>query len=358
VVSIVMLNYNALQAELTLDYNERTSLSGMRILFSTVASLIGALLPLTIVDAFEDIRKGYIVMGLFFGLFFALPFIFTYYAARERPEFQKPPGKFDWRVAFIEPFKIKTFIYALFMYLFAFVAMDTVSNIVVFFMKYYIKRGDEADFVIGTMLIAQVISIPIYARLSKRSSKRSAFITGALVWFGMMLTSFFLGPDQGVFFIFAFAAVVGLGTGGVIVIMYAIFPDIPDVDELVSGERREGIFSSLVTLIRKMSSALAIFFVGLGIDWAGYVAPIEEIVDGSTKLIEQSQSDDFILVLRLIFALIPILLLAISITFARQYPLSPAIHQRLISVLEVKRGDGSVPDNIDQEVEELKKLLV
>ena len=43
--------------------------------------------------------------------------------------------------------------------------------------------------------------------------------------------------------------------------IYAIFPDIPDVDELVSGERREAIYSALVTFIRKFSSALAIFAV-------------------------------------------------------------------------------------------------
>jgi len=45
VVSIVMLNYNALQSEITLDYNERTQLSSFRIFFSTVASLLAALLP-------------------------------------------------------------------------------------------------------------------------------------------------------------------------------------------------------------------------------------------------------------------------------------------------------------------------
>ncbi|MGD8518312.1 MAG: MFS transporter, partial [Anaerolineae bacterium] len=120
VVSIVMLNYNALQAEMTLDYDERTSLSSIRIFFSTIASLLAALLPLEIVKQFPDVRQGYIVMGLVFGLFFALPFIATVLAARERKEFQKPPEKFDWRVAFLEPFHVRTFVLALLMYLFAF----------------------------------------------------------------------------------------------------------------------------------------------------------------------------------------------------------------------------------------------
>jgi oligogalacturonide transporter len=90
VVSIVMLNYNALQAELTLDYDERTALSSARIFFSTFSSILCALLPLEIVDLFADVHTGYIVMGLIFGAFFALPFIATFLAAQERPEFQRP----------------------------------------------------------------------------------------------------------------------------------------------------------------------------------------------------------------------------------------------------------------------------
>jgi GPH family glycoside/pentoside/hexuronide:cation symporter len=58
--------------------------------------------------------------------------------------------------------------------------------------------------------------------------------------------------------------------------IYAIFPDIPDVDELHSGERREAIYSALVTFIRKFSSALAIFAVANAIGWAGYVPPIQQ----------------------------------------------------------------------------------
>src|SRR5512137_1624602 len=84
VVSIVMLNYNALHSEITLDYHERSSLSSVRIFFSTVASIVAALVPLEIVKAFPDVRTGYIVMGLIFGAFFALPFIATVKAVKER----------------------------------------------------------------------------------------------------------------------------------------------------------------------------------------------------------------------------------------------------------------------------------
>lgn len=181
VVSIVMLNYNALHSEITLDYHERSSLSSIRIFFSTVASIAAALVPLEIVKAFPDVHTGYIVMGLALGVFFALPFIATVSAVKERPEFQRPPEPFNWRLAFIEPFKNRTFVYTLAMYLFAFVAIDTVSSIVAYFVKYYLQRSSEVSFVNGTLLVAQVFSLPFYVALSRRTSKVRGYILGLAI---------------------------------------------------------------------------------------------------------------------------------------------------------------------------------
>jgi oligogalacturonide transporter len=354
IVSIVMLNYNALHSEITLDYHERSSLSSIRIFFSTLASIVAALVPLEIVKIFPDVHQGYIVMGLAFGAFFALPFVATVSSVRERPEFQRPPQPFNWKVAFIEPFKNRTFVYTLAMYLFAFVAIDTVSTIVAYFVKYYLQRSDEVSFVNGTLLILQVVSLPFYVWFSKRTSKVRGYIVGLIIWAVAMIFSFLLSPDNSWIWVYIFAGVVGLGTGGIVVMIYAIFPDIPDVDELASGERREGIYSALVTFIRKFSSALAIFAVSNVIGWAGYVPPIQETVDGVTKLIEQPQSDIFLLTLRLLFMLLPIVLLFFALYFAARFPLTPDLHNRLNAYLaSIRKGEEPEDDG-----EELKQLLI
>jgi len=293
-------------------------------------------------------------MGLTFGAFFALPYIATVSAVKERPEFQRPPDPFNWRKAFIEPFKNRTFVYTLAMYLFAFVAIDTVSTIVAYFVKYYLQRSTEVSYVNGTLLIAQVVSLPFYLALSKRTSKSKGYILGLVIWVVAMIFSFLLNPTASPFWVYVFATVVGLGTGGIVVMIYAIFPDIPDVDELASGERREGIYAALVTFVRKFSSALAIFAVSNVIGMAGYVPPVQETVEGVTKLIEQPQSDTFLLVLRLIFMLLPIVLLVFALYFAARFPLTPVLHQRLNQYLAaVRKGEQPKEDGL-----ELKKLLV
>lgn len=351
VVSIVMLNYNALQAELSLDYNERTSLTTFRIFFSTLSSILCAVLPLEIVKAFPDVRQGWMAMAAIFGLLFALPFIATVAVTRERKEFQKPPRPFHWKQAFVEPFQVRTFVHVLIMYVTAFAAFDAVSSIVVYYVKSYLGRGEEVSFVLGSLLVAQVASLPFYQWLSKRTSKSRAYIVGAVMFVGVMLFSFLITPQSPSFGLYVFAVLVGLGSGGVVMMVYAIFPDIPDVDELRSGERREGIFSALSTFTRKVSSAVATFLVAQTLNLAGYIPPV--LVEG--KLMEQSQSPQFILALRLVFVFLPVLMISFGIFFARRFPLSEERHERLKSLLEEVRLGKPVNE---AEKQELTQILI
>ena len=358
IVSFVMVSYNALASELTLDYHERTSISSARIFFSTVSSVLSALLPLEIVKMFSDVRTGYIVMGLAFGVFFALPFIITFFATKERKEFQKPPTKFNMRRSFIEPFQVKTFVYVLLMYILAFVAMDIVSSIVIYYMKYFLLRGNEANYVSGTLLVMQVVSLPFYVWLSRRTSKKTGYMVGTLVWIASMSLSFLIVPDAPGFMVYLFAVMVGFGTGGIVVMIYAMFPDIPDVDELKTGERREGIYAAMVTFMRKFSSAIAIFLVSNVLAFSGYKAPVEQVTNGITKLIEQPQGETFILALRLVFFVAPVILLSLALIVARKYPLTAQVHMRLRKVLAEKRLEKQAPDEIMEEEKELLRRLI
>lgn len=362
VVSIVMTAYNALAAELTLDYHERTSLSSIRIFFSTFASILAAVLPLEIVKLAPDPHTGYIWMGLAFGTFFALPFLVTFFTTRERPEFQKPNQPINLRAIFIDPFRVRTFVVVMLMYLLAFVAMDTVSSIVIYFMKYYLGRGSEANYVSGALLVSQVVALPFYVWLSRKTSKRSGYLVGALIWIGTMLFSFAITPSALGWAVYVFACLVGLGTGGIVVMIYAMFPDIPDVDELASGQRREGTYSAITTFMRKLSSAFALFLVSNALALSGYRPPLDETVAGVTRVVEQAQTPAFLNALRFVFAFTPLVLLSLAVLVALRYPLNAARHQRLAAVLKIQRdcerGGQPLPEAVAREAQELKKVLI
>jgi Na+/melibiose symporter-like transporter len=199
--------------------------------------------------------------------------------------------------------------------------------------------------------------IPGYAALSRRAGKRTAFLAGSVIWIAALLTSFALGPSTPTPWLYMFVVFVGVGTGGVVLMIYSIFPDVPDVDELVSSERREGAYSGLFTLLRKASSALGIFLVGQLLNTAGYRAPLERVVNGARKSIQQAQTPEFIAVLRFVFVLVPVVLVALSIAAAIRFPLSPSVHARLKALLERRRAGK--PGRADRtEAAELASRLV
>jgi oligogalacturonide transporter len=139
--------------------------------------------------------------------------------------------------------------------------------------------------------------------------------------------------------------------------IYSIFPDIPDIDELVSGQRREGMFSGIFTFMRKLSSAFAIYMISQAIDSAGYVKPVKQVIDGATKLVQQPQSPEFMNILRSVFVFLPIFFLVMSLLGAILYPLTPKIHERLKPLLERRRIHQELPEDRAEE-EDLKRKLV
>jgi oligogalacturonide transporter len=350
VITMVMIPYNALVPELTPDYNERTSLTSFRIFFSGLSSLICAVVPWEIVKAFKpNVNTGFIIMATAFGLFFALPFIATFLTTRERPEFQQDTVPFSFRRTFVEPLKTPTFVSVLFMYLFSFVAMDMVMSIIIYFMTYYIGKQDITNYVLGVLLVVQLAVIPLYYLLSKRTSKETAFITAVIFWICALTLSFLIGPDSPSYMLYVFGALVGMGTGGVVIMIYSIFPDVPDVDELYSGVRREGLDSGMFTFMRKLSSALGLFIISTIIGLAGYQAPIGGL--------QQIQSDRFILVLRIIFVAVPVVMLTFCLTSAFFFKLTPSLHGRIKDYLEKRRAAGAPTGDLLAEEQELKKTL-
>lgn len=358
VVTMVMVPYQAMAAEITLDYNERTSVNSIRLFFSLASSLCCALFPLMIVNAFDDIRIGYIVMSVIFALAFSLPWIGVFKYTHERKDFKVNESKFNLVNMVIEPFKIKSFRYLLLMFLAGYLGMDIVSMIFAYYMKYYVNQPNAVSLVLGVLLIVEILFVPIYAKIAEKIGKNRAFMIGASIWIIGALVIFFIPRTASLPVIFGVAALIGAGVSAVAVMPHTIFGDVTDVGELAYGERREGNFSGLITLVRKFASGIAIAFATFFLGLVGYLNPLSETVDGVEKMIEQQQPEAVLLAIRIIIAIVPIVLMVVGIIAAKKYPLTKNIHKKLISFLNFKRGVSKDGDLSKEEIDELKKELI
>ncbi len=357
VATIVAVPYAAMSSEISQDYQKRNAVNGLRLFFSQFSSLLCAVLPLEIVKLFDNPRDGYIAMGLSFGLLFSIPFILMFFFTKERVPLAQEKSKFKLK-EFLAPFQVKSFRCLIFMYLFAFMAMDVVSTVFAYYMNYFLKRPAELNYVLGAMLITQIILVPAVIAISNRIGKARTFRNSTIIWaVGILVLSIQSSHFPG-WAIYANAVLMGVGLIGCVVLPWVMYPDVTDVGELYAGKRNAGSFSGIMTFMRGCSSAIGIFIVSNILQLSGYVKPKTEVVDGVTRSILMDQPSSVIWALRIIVVGVPLLALLIANRAAKKYPLSRELHEKLMSYLKFRRGEITENPLTPAELEELKREII
>jgi GPH family glycoside/pentoside/hexuronide:cation symporter len=120
-------------------------------------------------------------------------------------------------------------------------------------------------------------------------------------------------------------ALAGVGVAAAHVLPWSIIPDSVEWDELQTGQRHEGMFYSLVMLMQKAASGLALPLVGLALQWAGY-APNAMV-----------QKPSALTAIRVMTGPVPALFLCGGIAFAALYPISRQGHRQVREELARRR---------------------
>jgi GPH family glycoside/pentoside/hexuronide:cation symporter len=323
--TLVGMPYLALTPELTPDYDERTSLTTYRMFFSIFASLLAFTVPLLIIGAFrpENARKV-MLTGLLFGLVAAAPLFWVFASTRERREFSQasPPRlRETWKsVVTNRPFRL-----GLGIYVFTWMAVDLVQAIILYFLKYCVRREAQADLIMGSIFVSAILSLPLWNLLSRRWDKRVAFIAGVSFWTAVQLVIISLGPSTPLPLLIGLCVLAGVGVGAAHVLPWSILPDAVEYNEYTTGVRQEGTFYSLVTLAQKVASSVAVPLCLLLLQLAGY----------RPNLAEQPLSAS--LAIRLAMGVLPGLLLGLGTFCAARYPLRREEFVRISAILEQKR---------------------
>lgn len=315
--TFVYMPYFALTPELTLDYDERTSLTSYRMAFSILGGLIAFTVPLALIGPMTPenaARVGW--MGLAFGLAAGFPLLLTFFGTRERPEFQgrsEPALKDSLKAAT----RNKPFLFTMGIFLFTWGALEIIQQMLLFFLKYRLLMPDESDLVAGTVFVVAFLTLPIWNWTARKWDKRKAYIIGMIFLSAVILSLTVAKPEWGMTVVLALAALAGFGISAMHVLPWAMIPDAVEYDELVTGERHEGMFYSLVTLFRKVASSITLPLTLLVLDWSGYQANAAV------------QSPRTVRAIQAMIGPIPSVFLLAGIVFALVYPIGREKHAEI-----------------------------
>jgi glycoside/pentoside/hexuronide:cation symporter, GPH family len=274
IFSITTIPYNALHPELTQNYDERTTLSGYRIVCSFVANIIAAAGVAVIVDNIYPgrpaYRESYPVMGLLVAVLVVIMYLFTFTFTRERvkPEARETEGIIQTLKSF---WKLKEFRSVLAIFLFNQIGADVFMFIIIFFLKDVIRIPEDTTFIImGIPIITAIVMAPFWVWMGSRLGKPKT-LTISSIYFAAALLFSLLAPVGNLYFVIGLAIFIGIGMSASQVLIWSILPDVIEIDEYENGERREGAYYGVTSLIYKAASAAAVAAAGSIIAYFGYV---------------------------------------------------------------------------------------
>lgn len=358
--TVVMVPYNAILSDMTDDYNERTSFTTIRMCFSGGTSLLAAVIPGMIINGIGGAsigpaqKGGYLVMAIVFGVLFGLCWLFAFLGTREKadlPEIRKITMR-DW----MSVFKVKAYRNFLGIFLFFQVTVDLVLALFIFYIDIVALKYASYTLVMGVLLVCQLIFMIVNGEIAKKKSKAFPLYIGLPVWILVTLMFIFVDSSTPVLLICLFAALIGYGASAGNLATWSMLSDVFDIDECITGARREGVYSGMTTFLRKFTSGIAIFILGIGMEAMGFDQNEYNLLKSSTANFDPAAyaQSGIVQGIKWIFIAVPVALLAVCLVYAFCNKINRRRFDAVIKALGSLKQSGSLSALSNEEIRDVE----
>lgn len=337
--TLVTVPYESLGPELTFNYNERTTLFGLRDGALIAGTLMAASSPAIVTLMFDLNADAQGEKDKFFWIsaFYApLIVLFAWWCVgvvkeREDKQISQSP---DIVKNLKLTVKNKPFMVLLISYTVAAFGSNLPATLILYYVE-YVLQSQLADLFLLLYFVTGIVLLPIWVYLAKKFGKKYSWITAMTVNTGAFIGVFFLGPgDEMLYGILVVLS--GLGFGATIAIPSSMQADVIDYDELLSGERHEGQYVGIWSVSKKLAAALGVGIALSFLSFSGYRPNVE-------------QAEEVKVVLRTLYALIPSICSLAAIAIAFRYPIDGDKHEAILKAIKDRRLGKSIIDPLKPE---------
>ncbi|WOD61259.1 MFS transporter [Niallia taxi] len=354
----IMVPYETIATEMTDSFSMRTKLTGYKAIFGKIAGFLAAFIPGRFIAEYgQDVATPFLYTGMVYGVIMMLAMIALYFFSWERPfesiKNEESGGNLfeslkKLVVDMLSTFKIRTFRHHLGMYLFGFGAEWLFASMFTYFIIFGLGHSSEVVSNLNSMnsilqLIFTAIFIGICLKMGFAKPYRMALTVVIMTVVGYAAL-YFTGSSNLMILIIVITAIFGFGTGGVYYIPWTVYTFLADVDELVTGRRREGIYAGTMTFAGKLVRAVIVFLLGWILEQFGFV---------SGKAVQPESAVNAI-VWVLAVGVIGLALIAIFVTYKMK--LDRKTHAMIIKEIERINNGGSKLE-VDKETKEMVEYL-
>ena len=336
--------YRSMSAEISEISEERDASNVLRLVVSTVGTALCTLLPSIVLDMYKggkiDITTLYLIIGIGFGVLFAIPVILCAIFVEERVRLPKEKSKFNAK-DLIEPLKIRPFRQLVGMYLGQALCMDVFSAGVALFASYVTTPKGSVTVFLGIFIAVQLLAFPVVNKLIKKTDVNRIYGFGLPLSVVALIVFAIFGSN--LYIAYACVFFIALGFAGAQLTSWIMFPHAVDAGELITSKRQSGGCSAIMTFARKSSSALVIFLFSLVLEFTGYQKDLD---------VQSISAQNGI---KYVMAFTCIIFMVLGFIMAKRYVLSKSKNEKVQKYLKISR-EGNIDELSDEEKNELSEL--
>lgn len=353
--TIIGVPHTAMLPELAPEYNLRTQYNSVGYLFNSAGMVPAFGIVVVILSLFgsndnitSESKAPFLVIGIVLAIFFSVAVFLTYSKTREKSSLDNKNEKLDILYIireYVLVFKNKSFRQYFFMSLAYQFSTGFYANSKVYYIKYLANQYSTYALFNAVAGAAEAGAFPLnYALTMKHGKKKCGNIVtplmvaglaiglimqpgGSFLWIALMMISMILYP---------------FGMSGLGFVSTNIFPDLTDVDELITGRRREGVIATFGTLIKKSISGVMAALVGFTLQGFGLITgdKVSDYEKATGTLF--TQTDSAVWGVRICVAVIPIVAAIIALILLKNFKMTKDDHTMIRAAVATKKKYGSV----------------
>ena len=323
--TLVSVPFSSLTPRITSDSQERTNLTGFRMLGAQTGTNLMALLAFPIIFwvGGEDESIGFIVLASIAGIAAMLIHSITFLTVKE-PDNDQGIERVGGSLADAARAIGKNKPFWLVFSATLIVGITTIffGNNLIYYTKYALDLHEHQGTILFTSGIVAFLSIPIWWIISNRLGKKITWLISSTLTLSSLILFYFydIKTLNELLFLVAF---IGFGSGAGGILFWSMLPDTIEYGEVLTGVRSESSLYGFMTFAQKGSIAIAVLILGWVLDAIGYQA-------------NQAMSEGTIDNMKIIMTLIPILGISCSLIIIYFYPRDSKMHKDLLRHLQME----------------------
>ncbi len=351
--TMVDVPHTAMLPTLAPEYNKRTQYTSVSYIFNSTGMIPSYIILLILLSAFgssdslsQASKTPFLLTGIILSIVYACSVFATFKTCKEPSSLNEKLPPLDLKFAineYVQVFRSKAFRDYFSMSFFWQMARSFYSTTNVYYITYLANLYKYYPIFNTFAGVFESLAFPLnYALTMKKGKSKCGAVVTPFMIIGLGLLLFVKpGTENGgssilplVIMILGGAILYPFGMSGLGFVGNNVLPDLTDVDELITGRRREGVIGTFNTMVKQVTGGVMTFIVGLVLDSFGLVT--------GNKGVFIEQTDAALMGIRICVSILPMISAIVAYLLLKRFKMTKDDHTMIRAAIATKHKYGNV----------------